>query len=494
MTRLSVLIAAVLLAHRSASVDAQSYRARVDAGAQAVSFRGLVADSIPIASAVPSANGGLQTPDGHAVRCGAGAFCYFMRPGPELRSIPLTTSASIVLWGIGVQGLTLRASGRYLEDLAGDVVWPGAQPPPAQLLEGYLEYQRAAMTARAGRLLVASRLESIGFDGALVRGRWDRAALDFAGYGGWGLGQAAALPVMSPALNPLDEWRPRDRQIVSGAEATWLHRLVDVRVEYRQEIDPEDDNFVSQRTALSFGARATSWRALGGVDYNIAEGQVGSADLTLTYWQQRFSVSGGARRYQPYFSLWTIWGAFSPIPYNAVNATAEVRATSDLSLHVRGEAYRYENADVSTAIVPDLEDRGWRATAGATATIGSQWTVYGNLGAEFGPGAAGRFVDGWVTFSPTVSYSFDLYGGTLARPLELRFYDATTRWIGGRASWQVNAERRLWGDVGLFDDNRDRPDASASSLDQVRLRAGVSLAFGSRGERIPLPPARSTVR
>ncbi|MGH7677117.1 MAG: hypothetical protein ACRENU_01545 [Gemmatimonadaceae bacterium] len=381
MTPPRLLVGAVLLAHWSASVDAQSYRARVDASSQAVSFRGLIADSIPAGSAVPSANGGLQTPDGHAVRCGAGDYCYFMRPGPELRSIPLTTSASVTMWGLGVQGLTLRATGRFLEDLGDDGAWPGTQPA-AQLIEGYLEYQRGAISTRAGRLLLASRLESIGLDGGWVRGRWDRASLDFAGYGGWGLGQAAALPVTSPALDPLDEWRPRDRQLVAGAEATWLHRLVDVRAEYRREVDPLDGYFVSERTALSFGARATSWRAVGGVDYNIAEGLVGSADLTLTYWQQRFSVSGGARRYRPYFSLWTLWGAFSPVPYSGMNAAAEVRPASGLSLHARGEVYRYGNADVSTALVPDLEDRGWRANVGGTASVGSRWTLYGNFGSE----------------------------------------------------------------------------------------------------------------
>ncbi|MGH7679123.1 MAG: hypothetical protein ACRENU_11695, partial [Gemmatimonadaceae bacterium] len=151
-------------------------------------------------------------------------------------------------------------------------------------------------------------------------------------------------------------------------------------------------------------------------------------------------------------------------------------------------------ADVSTALVPDLEDRGWRANVGGTATIGSRWTLYGNLGSEYGPGAADRFVDASVSFTPTQRHSFDLYGGTLARPLELRFYDATTRWIGGRGEWQINALRRLWADVAFFDDDRDRPDASASSLDQIRLRAGVSLAFGSPADRTPLPPARRTVR
>lgn len=491
MIRPGLLVAAIVLLARP--VAAQSYRARVDASSQSVSYRGLIADSIPVASAVPSPDGGMQTPDGFAVRCGAGDYCYFMRPGPTLRSVPTTTSASVVLWGFGVQGLTARATGRFLTDFGSDEAWPGTDPS-AQLLEGYLEYQRSALIARAGRLLVSSRLEPIGFDGGWMRGRWGWASLEVAGYGGWGLAQAAALPVTSPALNPLDEWRPRDRQLVAGAEATWLHRLVDVRAEYRREIDPQDNYFVSERTALSFGARAASLRVLGGVDYNLAEGHTGSADFTLTYWQPRYSVSGGARRYRPYFSLWTLWGAFSPVPYNAVNVAAEVRPAAGLVVHARGEGYRYDDTDVSTALVRDLEDRGWRANAGATATLGTRWTVYGNYGLEHGPGAAARFVDGAVTFAPGARYSFDVYGGTLARPLELRFYDATTRWIGARAEWQINAQRRVWSDVALLDDERERPDAADAALRQVRARAGLSLSFGSPTDRIPLPPARSAIR
>ena len=62
----------------------------------------LISDSIAVALVVPSASGGLETPDGHAVRCGAGDYCYFWRPGPELRGIPVTTSASVILWGLGI--------------------------------------------------------------------------------------------------------------------------------------------------------------------------------------------------------------------------------------------------------------------------------------------------------------------------------------------------------------------------------------------------------
>lgn len=495
MTRRCASIALGLLATWAAHASAQGYRARVDARAQAVSFRGLVADSIPLAQAVTGTHGGFATPDGFAVRCGAGDYCHFFRPGPALRGIPVTTTASAILWGFGVPGLTARATARLIADVGRDEVWPGTDPA-AQLLEGYFEYQRASLVARAGRQLLASRLEPMGFDGAWLRYRWDRAALELTGYAGWGLGQAAALPVSSPALNPLDEWRPRDRQIVAGLESAWLWRDVDVRGEYRREIDPQDYYVVSERASLSFGAPA--WRlplhVAGGFDYNIAEGHFGSADLRLTYVRPRLALTGGVRRYRPYFSLWTLWSAFSPVPHNGVNLSAELRATSRLSLRARGEAYRYEDANVSTALVPDLEDRGWRTSTGATVTINPRWTLDANAGVERGPGAAGRFGDAAVSWMPNARYAVDVYGGAIARPLELRYYDATSRWIGGRGEVSLGDQRRVWTDVAFVDDDRDRPDAATMSLGQVRLRLGLTLSFGTTADRMPLPPGRRPTR
>jgi hypothetical protein len=492
MKRALPFISACVVFLLAGSLPAQDYRVRLDARAQSVSFRGLISDSILARDAVPGTSGGFETPDGHAVRCGAGEYCYFLRSGPVLRGVPVTAAASLIMWGLGVEGLSLRATGRVLGNLGSDEAWPGTEPS-TQLIEGLLEYQRAALVARVGRQLVSSRLESMGFDGGWLKYRWDAPKLEITGYGGWGLGQATAVSPLSPALNPLDEWRPRNRQIVAGAEAALLYRNVDVRGEYRREVDPEDDYFVSERAALSFGALIRAFRLNAGLDYNMAEGHLGNADVALTYLRRTFSVTAGARRYRPYFSLWTLWGAFSPVPYNAVNISAQTRPTEWLSLHGRAERYSYESAGVSTALV-QLEDRGWRARIGATATMNERWTFDGNYGLEYGPGAAARSADAALTFTPNERLALDVYGGSLARPLELRFYDATSRWIGGRIQWQQSTQRRLWGDVSMVNDDRDRPDASASSLDQVRVRAGISLAFGSGADRTPLPPARPTLR
>ncbi len=485
----TALAVGVLTGLPSSPAWAQGYRVRLDARAQAVSYRGLVPDSIRPGAVQTGVSGGLVTPDGFAVTCVTAEWCYYFRPGPERRAVPMTATASLVLWGLGVPGLSVHAGGRLVGNAGDDDAWPTVEPT-AQLLEGYAQYERGGLTARAGRLLLSSRLEPIGFDGGSARWRWIEPGLDLAVYGGWGLGQAAVVAATSPLLNPLDEWRPRDRQLVAGAEAGWSYGAVDARAEYRREVDPDTDYFVSERAALSVATRPwRSLRATGGADWNLAEGHLGSADLALSWLGPRVTVTAGGRRYRPYFSLWTLWGAFSPVPYNALHGSAQVQAVDGLQLRARGERFWYESTEATTALA-SVEDRGWRASAGATLTAIPRLTLDASWLEEFGPGAASRFLDAMVSFAATDALNLAVFGGSLERPLELRFYDAEATWIGARAEWRSGPQWRLWGDASWFDERRDRPDPAASSLDQFRLRGGVTITFGTDADRVPLPPAR----
>jgi hypothetical protein len=489
----SVFTLAIGLGALTSPAHAQGYRVRLDARGQTVSYRGVQLDSIPASQAVTGASGGLYTPDGYGVKCSTPTTCYYFKPGPVLKGVPLSTSADLVVWGLGLQGLSLHASGRLITDAGDDDAWPGTEPT-AQLLEGYLEYEANWLRLRGGRLLLASRLQPMGFDGAWARARWRGPSLEFTAYGGAGLGQAAVVPLTSPVLNPLDEWRPVDRQKVAGAEIAWMPGVVDLRAEYRRERDSELDETVSERASLSLNARASrQLRVTGGADYNLDYGELGSADLTLTYLGEDFTVSAGGRRYKPYFDLWTIWGAFSPVPYNGVNASAQYKASTWLSLRTRGEWYRYEAAQASSALVP-LDDAGWRVSVGATVTPNAKWTLDGSYLVDQGPTAPSAYFDLNATFQASERLQLGAYGGRLYRPLELRWYDATGTWVGGRMSWAFADQMSVWGDGQYIKDERDRPDAAATSWDQFRLRAGITINFGSDADRrAPLPPARRTV-
>jgi hypothetical protein len=312
--RAAVAAGAVAFALVPMSAAGQGYRLRVDLRSQAAAFRGVTLDSIPIADTVGQPGHGPLSPDGFAVRCLAGApFCSFFRPGVIQRGGVFVGTTEATVWGVGLPGISVHAVGRVGFDM-GSSGWPGTEPA-VQLLTGYAEYAAPRVTARLGRQVVASRLGTQGFDGAGIVLRDPRRGLEVQTFLGSGLARGVGLPVTSPALNPLDDFQPRQRQIVFGAGAGWQQSIADLRVDYVREVDPRSDYFVSERIGLQGAVRwRSALRLAGGADYDLAAGWWGSAELSLEYLTGAVRASVGARRYRPHFELWTIWGAFSPVP------------------------------------------------------------------------------------------------------------------------------------------------------------------------------------
>ena len=160
------------------------------------------------------------------------------------------TSADLTVWGLGLPGLVLRGNARWGTDLSGDDLWPGSRPA-AQLLEAYAEYASSALTGRLGRQHVTGRLGWTGIDGAAATLRSSRTGVDVTGYAGWGLARGLDVPITSPSLNPLDDFQLTRRHVTAGAALGWRSRAADLRAEYRREVDPSVDYFISERAALT---------------------------------------------------------------------------------------------------------------------------------------------------------------------------------------------------------------------------------------------------
>ena len=471
---------------------AQSWRLRLDASAQRVGFRGVTADSVLESHTVAGPTGGPVSSDGFAVTCFADGYCRFFRPGPELRGIPASAATDLTLWGLGLAGLSVRINARTLTDLTGDRLWPGTSPS-FRLVEGYAEYLRGSLVARLGRMLEVSRLGNAGtggLDGVRATYRFSGPGIEVGGYAGWGLARGTVLPVTSPAVNPLAEFQPGHRQIVAGALAGVRWKALDVEAEYRREVDPFTDYFVSERAALTLQARPlTRFRVAAGADYDLGQGRLGSADATIVYTGSGVWATAGARHYRPFFDLWTVWGVFSPVPYNGVSGSLTVNPMARLQLRGRGEWFRYEDADVSAPLVT-LEDSGWRWGLDATITPALRWTLEASGHGEFQPGASTRGIDGRVTWRPRETLDLSLQGGSMERPLELRFQDAGVTWLGGSAAWHAGDRWRVGLTLDRYWESRDRPDAAAFDWNQWRMSARVSLTLRSGADRWLLPPAR----
>ncbi len=489
MTRL-VLLAAILHAALAMPGGAQGYRLRLDTRMQGVSWRGVEFDSIPRTQAVPQTGGGFLTPGGHAATCEV-EWCHFFRAGSAVRGLPVVTQADVTVWGFGITGLRVRANARYATDLGSSARWPGSEPA-LQLVEGYAEYARRQLTVQLGRQFLAGRLGGYGLDGGRIAWTAASSGIDAAVYGGWGLARGVALPATSPALNPLDDFQPRDRQMVGGAELGWTAGVADARAEYRREVDPAVDYFVSERVAASIAVRPMRRVSItaGGI-YDLSFGQLGSADVAATWITPRATFTVGGRRYLPFFDLWTIWGAFSPVPFHAWHAAASVSPMRGLVLRARGERYVFDDTETSTPLV-DVEDRGWRASVGASWEPSTRWSVTAGHDAEFGPGSASRGFDATIHWMPIDQLTLGAHAATLRRPLEFRFSDATLAVYGASAEWQPGDRWRVGLSATRVTEQRDRPDAGAIDWDQLRVAARVTLFHGTDADRAPLPRAVRT--
>ena len=480
------LAGAVLLGMCAASARAQGYLLRLDSRAQSVAYRGVLLDSIPVASVVTGSNGGPETPDGFAVNCAPGAsVCEFYRPGLEQHGGQLVMGADLTAWGFGVQGMSLHANARLGWDLGAGDVWPGTNPA-LQLLEGYLDYSHEWISGRAGRQVTRGRLGYTGFDGGWVS--LSASGLSGEAYLGLGLARAVALPVTAAALNPLDDFQPRKRQLVAGANGAWQFSRGDLRVEYQREVDRDIRNFVSERLAVSANLRpVTGWHLSGGADYDIARGQWGTADAHLGYGRARWGATAGARRYRPYFDLWTIWGAFSPVPYTALDGSFWVTPVPKLDLHGSGERYWYADPGAETPL-QSVEQNGWRWSGGVGAALAPDWYGGADYQREFGPGAASN---GWslnLSWQPSGRFAGSAAVGRQVRPLEFRYNQNALSWVSLQADVRPNERLRLRASATRYNEDRQRPDAAAFDWKQVRLVASISWVFGSGGDGRVLPP------
>jgi hypothetical protein len=475
-----------MLAH---SASGQGYRLRLDTRLQAVAFRGVTFDSIPASDTVTGPSGGPRTQDGYAVSCQPGLpYCYFYRPGPAERSLPVVTTADLSLWGMGVPGLSVRVAARLGVDLGATSTWPGTAPA-VQLLEAYADYATDRLTARAGRQFVTSRLGYEGFDGARIIVRDSRRLLEGGGFAGWGLERGVALPVTSPALNPLDDFQPRRRQLVAGVEGGWTGPWIDLHADYLREVDPDVSKFVSERVGVQSVVRPVPGVTVqAGSDWDLAMGQWGSAEVAATYTQARYSGTVGLRRYRPHFELWTIWGAFSPVPYHTWFARGSAHAAAWLDIHGQLERYRFSPAEVSTALVDVVSD-GWRWGLDATTTRG-RWALDAGYHAEFGTGASSAGFAGSLAYTAASRLTLVLQGSSLQRPLEFRFDDARL-WSAGLGI-QGDATPWLRLDLGAtyYGEERRRPDRAAFDWNQLRVTARAVVVLGSGADLRSLPPGR----
>lgn len=361
----------------------QGYRGEVRIGTGYLEARPLVRDSLP-ASEVEGTGLRRRLADGTVVTCTEGDYCRWYGAG-GVESLFVTTQDLMATAWTRVQGLSGRVHvrGRY----GSDDFWPQSTQE-FEVVSAYVDYDRSDYRARLGRVFRTDGLGFYNFDGGSFLWRGFQP-LWIEVYGGWSLPRGLNVPRSGQLLSRADPLAPDDRGFILGAEAGGrLGRSLSGRLSYQREIRTDRLALYSERFSLD--ARAFFDRTV--LDLSA------EYDWTYEQWNELrlrgstplpagFEVVAEARHQSPFFELWTIWGAFSPVGFNEGRVSLAWTQPS-IGLRVEGGgAYRnYEEANAGPAS-STLRDDGWRGFVNASWQR-SGWFASGGYRAEAGFGAA----------------------------------------------------------------------------------------------------------
>lgn len=459
-------------------LSAQGYRGEVRLSGSSVGLQPLVRDSLPVGQ-VEGDGSRRRLPDGTVVTCVPDRSCSWYRSAGTTTFSTMTQELELTAWS-GIQGLSAhtRLRGWYGSD--GD--WP-LSSHRFEAVDAYVTYETTDLRVRGGR---QHRLDGLGytsFDGLEVDGK-GLGPVRLEGYGGWSLAPNLDVPRTSSLLGNAEPLIPDDRGFVLGLGArARAGDRISGSATYQRIIRTDRGALYSERLAAD--ARAL----LGGValdlattyDFSFQEFNEARISATVPV-ARRMDVRAELRHYSPFFELWTIWGAFSPVGYDEARGSVGWLVPG-LSTRVdAGGGYRsYEDPSAGSNIA-GLRDTGWRLFGGAHWSSRG-WFAGGSYQAEMGPGAAifGGDVDAGYTFSSGTYLS--LRGSSTQSSAEYRFGSDRLTGAALEASLRVG-EVSLTGSGGVYRlTHGDRP--AVEPYTQGRVYLGLRYAFGTEAGVLP---------
>ena len=477
MALAGVWAAATLTAGEPVAV-AQEWRVRAHTRVQYLEARSLVRDSVPIGQT--TGDGQQRLAGDTLVSCAPGAtFCYFYRPEAVRSTTPVVQDLDLSGWGFGVEGLRVYANVRLRTAFGADEFWPRTDDH-FDAFAAYVELDRRTYRVRLGRDHQISGLGYYGYDGGSVVLRLLEERVRLQAYGGWGLERGLAEPVTSDALASLEEFQPRDRNLLFGFRGSARPLPgVSLGAIYQREIETDRSGITSERIAVDGAYSPTLGVWLRGhADYDLATGWWGKAGATVG-WSPRpiLYVEGRLFRYRPVFSLQTIWAAFSPTPYSGWGLSVTVHPSPDLSLAVEGErrAYGDTDADVPFHVTTD---RTWRAGARGHWQPTEWAEVAGGYSLDFTFGAAFSAGEGRLRIRPADDWTIGVRTSAFQQLEEFRVGEGRVWSVGGELEWR-RTTATLWASIDRYRHDRRGADAVDPDWTQTRAAAGLAFYLGS---------------
>jgi hypothetical protein len=349
--------------------------------------REMVQDSV-LEAAVPGEGTQRTLEDGTRVTCAEG-WCRFFRSGPDVGMVPFLQDFEVNAWS-GVTGLRGYAHVRFRQPFGDGSYWP-RMDSEAEALAAYVEYRRSFYRVKAGRIWESTALGFYNYDGGSVQVRMP-TQLDVSLYGGLSLVRGLNQLHHTDLIGNVEPLNPREDAYLLGLHTRWRpFTAVAASLTYQREITTHSSDLYSERVAGS--ARLLVKRATVDMEvkYDLATGNTNLARLGAAVpLGAGLRASAEVKKYLPYFDLWTIWGAFSPVGFNEARGRLDwMSATGRLSARAYGSFRQYGDTDMDD--LPEgqeIRDDGWRLAAGGRFAIRDDLILDGEYRHDVGYGAS----------------------------------------------------------------------------------------------------------
>jgi hypothetical protein len=379
--------ASLAVALPSARADAQSVRVSGSSSMQFIQLRPFTRDSV-LATETTGTELLRQLPDGSVVRCIPGEeFCSQVHAGSVISTIPMIHDLDVSVWGFG-RGLRVFSQLRGRTTLGpNNDLWP-REDRPLDVLSLYGEMERGAFRVRAGRQWRVSGLGFYNFDGlAMTYHPTPTAWLEV--YGGHSLSRGLNEGRTGGALETVETLSTPNSGILFGMQGRYRPspRLT-VGAMYQIDLRGDRAGAYSELATADGALRVGKGSLESSVEVDLAGRALNHARLTA-----RSAPIGNAtffaeaRRYRPYFELWTIWGAFSPVGFDEGSA-GMTWAARDGRLIARGQASYRTYGDPETETIDAYRTRGWGLESALNWSPVRTWHFDGSARLQSGFGAS----------------------------------------------------------------------------------------------------------
>jgi opacity protein-like surface antigen len=448
-----------------------------------IELRPFVRDSVP--SGVTVGDGLLrQLPDGRVVRCIPGdAWCRDVRPGESVSTLPVIQDLNLSAFGFG-RGLRLYGHVRGRSALGGERgLWP-QESDHFEVMSLYGEMERDRIRIRAGRQWKVTGLGYYNFDGLAVALRPSQTTWIEA-YGGRSLVRGLSEARTGGAMESIEDLSLANAGILFGLHARYrpAPRLA-LSAAYQVDVRGDRAAAYSELAIADGVLRIGGGSVESSVELDLAGKALNQARLTLRSAPvRRATLFAEARRYHPYFELWTIWGAFSPVGFDEGRGGVTWSSPdARLSGRIDGSYRRY--GDAATDAPDDYRTTGWGAGAGATWTPRRPWTVDAYYRLESGFGASRWEGQAGIRRAFAGTGSLALQGVAFQRLYEFRLDKGTVVGFGGEGSIPVGDRGRAFGSAMIYRQHGGGP----SAIDWNQRRASLRFEWTLGNEPVSPPP------